>query len=148
MTSVSKKKYPELEGKTFYKITDVTGYDPGFQYNDGLNAVKESLDKTSWHWFSLIDIHHILQFINHNCHSCYLRIVELPLSDPDFKYIKDGNNKWRSNRIILKDRMDLKDTSTFEYLIEKGIDIDSAMICASKAGYLEVVKYLVEKELT
>ncbi len=116
-------KYPELENKTFYKITNGKECHNGFQYEDGLNILTDAFAESGScckGGFYFTDINHILKFLTYGV---YLRIVELPLTDPDFKCIKDEQNKWRSNRIIFKDRMRLLDVTTFHYLINQGADI-------------------------
>ncbi len=86
-------KYSELENKTFYKITNETECHHGFQYEDGLNILTEPFAETGScckGGFYFTDIHHILEFLKYGC---YLRIVKLPLTDPDFKCVKDDQNK-------------------------------------------------------
>ncbi len=161
---MSTTKYSELENKTFYKITNATECHYDFQYKDELNVLTDDFAESGscvTGGFYFTDIHHIFQFLDYGC---YLRIVELqrkarlvdcslersilPLTDPDFKCVKDGQNKWRSNKIILKDKMDLWKATTFEYLKKQGADIradnDYAVGWASRKGHLEVVKFLVE----
>ncbi len=113
--------YPELVGKKFYKITNSTECHYGFQYGDGLNILTEPFAETGTcckGGFYFTDIDHIADFFSFGV---YLRIVELPLTDPEFKCVKDDNNKWRANRIILKEKMNLYEYSTYQFLIRNGL---------------------------
>ncbi len=65
---------PELENKTFYKITNDE------EYKDGLNISTHDFTETN-KWFDFTDINHIFNFFNNGC---YLTIVNLPLTDTEF----------------------------------------------------------------
>jgi len=136
--------------KLYFKITNLEENHRGFQYNDGLNVLKEEFNNSSASCVAgglyFTDIDHIFEFLEFGI---YLREVTLPTNDPDFKIVKDDNNKWRTNKIILRKRRNLIDVSTFEYLINQGADIhtknDYAVRWASKNGHLDVVQFLISK---
>jgi len=96
--------------------------------------------------FYFTNAKHILEFLDYGI---YLRKVTLPTDDPDFKMVKDKNNKWRVNIIILGTRYNLSDVSTFQYLIDHGIDIYAnnkrTIKWASKNRYSKVVEFLISK---
>ena len=149
--------------KLYFKVTNGKENHNGFQYNDGLNILKGKFNgdpKASCVAGGLYftDIKHIFEFLEYGI---YLREVMLPTDDPDFKIVRDENNKWRANKIILGKRYNLNDVSTFEflisnghfevvkYLVSKGANIhaenDCAIRWASQNGYLEVVQFLISK---
>jgi len=111
--------------KLYFKITNSKENHHGFQYYDGLNVLKEKFNDDPEAscvagGFYFTDIKHILEFL---MYGIYLREVTLPTDDPDFKMVLDENNKWRANKIILGKRRNLCEVSTFEYLINQGVDI-------------------------
>ena len=56
----------------------------------------------------------------------YLREITLPdNSCIDFKMVKDGDDKWRANKIILGKRHDLRHIKTWIFLVESGLNIRS-----------------------
>jgi len=88
--------------KLYFKITNTNENHYGFQYNDGLNVLKDKFNNNpkatcvpGGLYFT--DAEHIFEFLTYGI---YLREVTLPVNDPDFKMVKDGN-KWRANKIIL-----------------------------------------------
>ena len=136
-----------LSQKKFFKITNERENHHGFQYVDGLNILKEPFAETGScvpGGLYFTDANNILEFLTFGVH---LREITLPLDDPDFKIVKDSNNKWRANKIIFEKRYNLWKKEAFEYLVSVGVDIhfadDYMLLWASKNGYLEVVKYLV-----
>ena len=132
----------------YFKIINKNANHNGFQYVDGLNVLIEEPFAEKGHCISggfyFTDATHILEFLNYGCFLCE---ITLPIADNDFKMVKDGNNKWRSNKIILGHKHDLANVATFKYLIEAGTDISSGNISviqwAGRNNYIEIVKYLV-----
>jgi len=137
--------------RLYFKITNSKENHSGFQYYDGLNILEDEFNNNpaascvpGGLYFS--DAENIFEFLDYGS---YLREVTLPINDPDFKMVKDENNKWRANKIILGKRRKLTNVSTFEYLISHGANIhtydDNAIRWASHYGHLEVVKLLISK---
>lgn len=137
----------------YFMITNAEENYHGFQYHDGLNILDKYVSNELlsrdyfWdqiHYFS--DAANILKYLDYGI---YLREIELPDKDPDFKIINNSEgDKWRANKIILGKKYLLNDPLTFRFLIEKGVDIkvnNNYAICwASEHNSLEIVKILVE----
>jgi len=64
--------------------------------------------------------------------------------------VKDKNNKWRANKLILGKKRNLADVSTFEYLITLGAKIcmddddDFVIGWASENNHSHVIKFLMK----
>ena len=129
----------------YFKIVNASENHHNLQYQTGLNIdpipfQKEGSCVPGGIYFTTIK--HILKFLNMGI---YLREVTIPeyaemIEDPE-------GEKWRASKVILGERKDLCDVSTWEYLISVGADIhaenDEAIRWASLYGHIEVVKYLV-----
>jgi len=135
--------------KLYFKITNEKENHNGFQYNDGLNVLKEKFndDPTAScvaGGFYFTNSENIFEFLDHGI---YLREITLPTDDPDFKMVQDKNNKWRANKIILGKKYNLNNISTFEFLISNGANIhadsDYAIRWASINGHSEVIQFLI-----
>lgn len=135
----------------YYKITNESENHFGYQYHDGLNILEESFNDDPRKsccpgGFYFTNAKHILSFFRHGV---YLREVELPIDDPEFKMILDPEkDKWRCNKIILGKRHLLSDIETLKMLVREGADTDrygeSILLWAAEHGYLEIIKYLIE----
>ncbi|AGC01705.1 ankyrin repeat protein [Acanthamoeba polyphaga moumouvirus] len=139
----------------FYKITNAKETHYGFKYEDGLNIMLDTFIKQDVKGKTKIsclhnglyftNIQNILRYINHGI---FLRKIELPLDDPGFIMERDPiESKWRSNMIILTDKYDLRNTETFDMLIELGADIhidnDLPLRWATRNGFYNIVEYLL-----
>ena len=153
---VIRDRYEEYSLLEYFKITNAAENHRGFQYVSGLNVLNEpfnehssGLDVANGLYFT--DAQHIFQFLNYGI---YLRKVTLPLplscslDNNDLNVVKVSNGKWRANKIILGQRFELANIETFKYLVELGADIyidnNNAIRFASKFGYLDIVKYLIQ----
>ena len=133
----------------WYKITNQTECHQDFQYQDGLNVLEEPFNddpKASCCPGGLYftNAKNIFKFIEYGC---YLREITLPLTDPDFKMLKDPEgDKWRANKIILGNKYDLFALPTIQMLIEKGAHVricyERILRGAAELGKLDIVKYL------
>jgi len=140
---------------TYYKITNESENHNNLQYQDGL--VEDILPFNpkgsccpGGIYFS--DEKNILDFLDYGV---FIREVTIP-NDTQMVKNPEGNkmvknpegNKWRASKVFLHPRKDLREGSTWKFLIESGIDIhagdDDALRLASSNGYLEVVKVLLE----
>ena len=131
----------------YFKITNKDENHHGFQYVDGLNILVGNFNddpnkSCCIGGLYFTDIDNIFNFFDYGV---YLREIFLPESDPKFRMVKDGRDKYRANMIILGKRYELSDFNTFKYLIEKGANKNDALNISAKNGYLEVVKYLVKE---
>lgn len=96
------------------KITNKNEKHYDHQYVDGLNVLKEEFNNNpkdvcvaGGFYFTKLD--YINSFLEYGC---WLREIELPENDPDFKIIKvddEQQNKWRANKIILGKRHSIYD---------------------------------------
>ncbi|AYV85138.1 MAG: repeat protein [Satyrvirus sp.] len=158
----------------YLKITNKNENHHGYQYIDGLNVLDKEFDNNPKNSCTGGGLYFTNKEFIHKFYDygIYLRIVELPIDDPEFRMIKDPQgDKWRANKIILKERYLLADIGTYDkfeiyqlglawasvnnhleivkYVIEKGADIhaenDQALRKASRNGHLEIVKLLIEK---
>ena len=135
----------------YYKIINKEWKHNGYQYVPGLNVLREEFndnpnDSCCKGGFYFTTIDHILKFLNYGC---YLVEVTLPTSDGDFKMVSDPRgDKFRSNKIILGNKYNLADVTTFQMIIELGakIDTNDVLQWASENGHLDVVKFFVEKK--
>lgn len=115
----------------YFKITNNEVDDKGFQYVDGLNIYKDE----SGIYFSKADKIH-----NYYQHGCYLRIVQLPITNPDFMMYEDNDGLFWANMVELKERYSLADLNTYHKFNLKMIDLTTA----ASNGFFDIVKYLVE----
>ena len=126
----------------YYKILRSDMKHHGFVYKEGLNIDTEPFDETpdcgGGLFFS--DAEHILSFVNYGN---LIAEVEVPNGEK----IIPVENKYKAHAIVLKNIRPLWNINTFEYLIQKGIDIhvddDSAFVYAARNNDLELVKFLV-----
>lgn len=129
---------------TFLKITNRDENHFKFQYKDGLNILREPFNDNPKEsccagGFYFTTDKHIDKFYNLGDN---LRVVELPHNDPDFKMVMDPKqNKWRANKIILKEKYPLSKPSTYEKF---GLKLPSLADSIDK-GYTEIIDYLVDK---
>ncbi len=171
MTSVENKT--ESKNQLFYKIIDEQEY--GNFLAEQNKESKSCVDNNSnsdmklspKDGFYFLGVENILDFVYYGY---YLLVIELPMTDVDFKFAEDENmwthHKyivekmaklkdpsstfryliWRSNKIVTHKIMNLKDPLTFKYLMNQGAinktKINFAAKWACEHGYLEVVKFL------
>ena len=147
MNSLDSSKSSNNIEKLYFKITNKKENHHGFQYYDGLNELKEEFNDDPdascvAGGFYFTDVENIFKFLDFGI---YLREITLPINDSDFRIVKDKSDKWRTNKIILGQKRNLSDVSTFQYLIDRGADINDyiyAVKYASKNGHLDIVKLL------
>ena len=130
----------------YFKITNANEKHHGFQYVDGLNILVGNFNDDPNQSCCIgglyfTDSANIFNFFDYGV---YLREIFLPESDPKFRMVKDGRDKYRANMIILGKRYELTNADTFKYLIEKGANKNDALNLSARYGYLEIVKYLVD----
>ncbi len=136
----------ELTDKNFYKITNFGENDDSFQFQDGLNIWNSEFTEDIECGFSFVDIQNVGKFLSKGV---YLRVIKVPITDPDFRYFIK-NSMYYANRIIFCEKLCLNNVSTFEYLIKNGFDIDSSSDTIKwiiKNGHIEILKYLFQNNL-
>ena len=120
----------------YYKITNKNETHYGFEYRDGLNILKEEFNNNKdsscvpgGFYFTTKEFIH--EFYGYGI---YLREIELPNNDPEFKIVKDpSGNKWRANKIILGNKYSLSDPEIYIKLGIKMMDMDRASINGHEA---------------
>ena len=134
----------------YFKITNKEENHYGFQYVDGLNILLDDFNDDPNQscykgGFYFTDAANIFKFLNYGV---YLREITLPTANPNFRMVKDNQDKWRANMIILGKRHELSNIDVFKYLIKNGADIhtdnDYALRWSVVHGHLDIVKYLLE----
>ena len=124
----------------YYKITNESEIHNGYEYRDGLNILKEEFNNDPnascvKGGFYFTDFNNICKFYHYGIN---IRIIKLPITDPDFKITKDiSGDKWRSNKIILCEKYSLLDPSTYQKL-ELPMRIDIIDYISSK-GYINLL---------
>ena len=131
----------------YHKITNETENHNGYQYKDKMNILAEPFVETrsccpGGLYFT--DIRYILEFL---IYGIYLREIILPINDKNFKMVKDGENKWRSNKVILGTKYDLCNIDPWEYLTEKWasiflLNIPMDLYCTNRILFQELL-YLI-----
>ena len=100
----------------YFKVTNYNETHHGYQYHDGLNELIDEFNDDCHAscvpgGFYITTEEHIDQFYDYGVN---LRIVELPINDPSFKIVKDPEeNKWRVNKLILKEKFSFYDPYSF-----------------------------------
>lgn len=89
-------------------------------------------------YFAPLDKIH--KFLNYGC---WLRIVSLPINDPNFQMTNDGIDKFRANMIILSERYSLFDIETYKkFGLAIPNEIDMVMM-ASNYGEREILEKII-----
>jgi len=107
----------------FFKITNQEETHNEFVYQDGMNILRQAFNGepdascvTGGFYFTTIE--HIPKFYELGIN---LRVVELPLSDPEFRCVNDpAGDRWRANKIYLGKKYSLFDPETYKLF---GLDI-------------------------
>ncbi|AVL95224.1 ankyrin repeat protein [Moumouvirus australiensis] len=108
------------------------------KYHDGLNI--ETTEKL--YFYKMDEIGKYL----HDQYLIYLYDVYLPTDDPDLIIENNGNGKYNSNKLILQNRRDLREISTWEYIILNVVDqFNYCLSWACRNNYTNIIKYLVER---
>ena len=130
----------------YLKITNEKENHHGLQYHDGLNIdfipfEREGSCCPGGIYFTTPE--YICGFVNIGV---YVREVTIP-DGADMVMDPEGC-KWRTSKVILGPRKDLRDVETWKWLVEIGANIHDFHECALSwscaNGYIEVVRYLIE----
>ena len=133
----------------YYKITKFGENHHGHQYNDGLNILSDTFndDPHIPHCrggFYVTVNDYIAHFI---FMGYYLREIELPVNDPDFKMIKSSKREWRVNQLILGKKYELSNPETWTLLISKGLPQKHILKYVVKwaiiRNYTKLIEYFV-----
>lgn len=134
-----------MSSPLYFKITNLKENHHGFQYKEGLNVLEEKFnnDPTAscvsggFYFTTKEHIHEFYMF------GIYLRIVELPTNDPEFKMVMDaGGDKWRANKIIFKERYSLGDQEIYKKF---GIEFPDITFCIDN-GFIDLTKHIISGE--
>ena len=134
-----------MDSKQIYvKVTNEKENHNGFQYIDGLNILQEPFnnnpnDSCCAGGLYFTTLEHINKFYEYGIN---LRVVELPLNDPEFKMIKDRTgDKWRANKIIFKEKYSLLDIETYQKFNLNILDNTYFIDNASENGHVNVLDW-------
>lgn len=130
----------------YFKITNANENHFGYQYADGLNILDKQFEKEGscvpgGLYFS--DEKNILNFMDYGI---FLREIELPHEDSDFRMVQDPLQhvrKWRANKIILGKKYHLSDIRTYHLLQSLGVDLQNfkyeIFTWAAVKGHIQLV---------
>ncbi len=125
----------------YYKITNETENNEGYQYKDGLNVLEEAYKcEDIGCYFTTGEFIDILLYDNS---ACYLRIVELP-DDENLK-IDNRNKIFRANMLILKEKFNLKNLNIddVENLLKMDKNLSRLFIANSCIlGNIQILEWL------
>ena len=105
----------------YCKVTNNLENHHKFPYETGLNILDKEFEKngscvTGGLYFS--DFQHIHKYFFYGVN---IRTIGLPITNEKLEMVRDpSGDKYRANMIILKDKRDMHDIETYQYLIEKG----------------------------
>ena len=126
---------------TYYKILPEDLICRGFQYHEGLNIDKNTIDEDECSYgLHFSDLKHILSFYGYGT-----MIAEVEI--PEDAVVYHFYNKSKADRIILKNIRPLWCTETLDDLFLKGAEIapkNSILFMVVECGYSDAVKCLVE----
>lgn len=129
----------------FYKITYIR--DNGEDFNCLDNTTYGQIGSSLPGGLYFTDVKYIFKFLGFGN---YLREVTLPTMDNDFKYVAEGKNMWRANKLIFGNKYYLFNVETFKYLISLGAnylnDNYDSLQWVAEHGYLDLVEYLISLE--
>ena len=92
-------------------------------------------------YFTTVD--QIGNFLNHGC---WIRIVKLPINNPDFQMVPDGLDKFKANMVIMGERYSLFDIETYKkFNLRLPNDMDMVLL-ASNNGEREVLEKLITEK--
>jgi Leucine-rich repeat (LRR) protein len=101
----------------YFKVTNLKEKHNGFRYIDGLNIDTNPFYTTySNYGLHFTTLEHIHEFYGYGC---FLREIHLPIDNPDFKMVQEGN-VFRANMIIFGNKYSLYNPDTYTYF---GLDI-------------------------
>jgi hypothetical protein len=127
---------------TYYKITNNNEYHYGYKYKDGLNILDDEFNENIYDecgkggfYFTTDEHIHKFYYIGDN-----LRIVELPLENPNFKMVKI-NDKFRANMIILKEKYNFNNLND----IKKILNINPSLDIITKIYNTEILDWFVDE---
>ncbi|BCS82748.1 putative ankyrin repeat protein [Cotonvirus japonicus] len=138
--------------KFWLKVTNEKEFHHDHQYHDGLNVLNKPFDLigscvSGGLYFTSPE--YINKFLHYGCN---IRIITLPIDDPDFIMIKDPDgDKWRANKIILNEKFSLFDIKTYLYFQNIGVDLCTSVLEKSiivfEPEYIKQMKYLIDTGL-
>lgn len=129
--------------KDYLKITNKNEIH-GFQYKDGINLDTNNLDKNGSCTLGLYftDKENIEKFYDYGI---WIRMIKLPVDDPTLIVVQDtSGDKWRANKLILGDKLDMSDPETYTQLGLPMLSIDMA----SQRGYIDILEWWKTSGLT
>jgi len=139
-------EHQKTEYSKFFKITNKNENHHGYQYHDGLNVLIELFQETGScipGGFYITTAEHIHKFYDYGI---WLREVELPTTDPNFRIVQDpSGDKWRVNMIIMGERHSLMDLKIYDrFKLQPNYIHISRIACSEKCP--EVIQLIMTKD--
>jgi hypothetical protein len=134
------------------KVTNSKEIHHGFHYKDGLNVLpkEEMFDDDPYHTCCPGGLYYTTEeYITKFLHfGSNLRIIGLPTDDPEFKQVRDlEGNKWRANKIILKEKYSLFEPETYKLFGSKITDNEFIVDLACEEGNIDFLNFWKESGL-
>lgn len=132
----------------YFMLTDEFDINYGHHCTDGLNIISASdqvLDLTEV-GFEFVDDKDFIEYVKQINLPKYVRQVDLPRYQDNFRMIKCSNwfgVKYRSNMVILGERLDVSDISDYQKLNNLGISCDILLLISSINAQTEIIKSLI-----
>jgi hypothetical protein len=131
----------------YYKIINEKHNHNGLQYKEGLNVDNVPFNPSGecnpggMYFFKLKNLADFLHF------GTYIYEVTLP----EDAQIYHEKRKSKADKIIISNKRDLREVSTWGHLVKNNVDIHAREECAFRwatlNGYSKVVKFLVESDV-
>jgi len=141
-------KRRRAEYPKFFKITNFYERDCGFQYQTGLNVStmqSQEFDSCKFDGICIMTAEYINKFFDINVTGYWLREAFLPITDPDFRIVKQPDHPiWKVNKIILGERYSLMDLATYDRF---GLEPNyNKILCkACQTNNMEIAKLMIYK---
>lgn len=129
--------------KKYYKVLPENLKCRGFQYHEGLNIDTNLINNEECsNGLHFAEVKNIFKFCDHG-----IMLAEVEV--PDDAVVYEFRNKYKADKIILKNIRPLWAVEGIQLLVEQGANIhandDYALCLAARNGHLDVVKYFVEQ---
>jgi hypothetical protein len=130
----------------YYTITNKDEIHNGYKYKDGLNILEEFNEninddccKGGFYFTTAEYIHELYEFGEN------LRVVELPLDNPNFKMV-ELNKKFKANMIILKEKYNFNNLNDFKKIYYININYNYNICNIEILEWLKNINYSFNSE--
>jgi hypothetical protein len=132
----------------YYKITNKDENHHGYKYKDGLNMLEGKFneninDNCGKGGFYFTTAEYIHEFYDYGEN---LRVVELPLDNPNFKMVK-LNQKFRANMIILKEKYNFNNLNDFKEIYKINTNYNCKIYNIEILEWLKNINYKFDENI-